>query len=195
MFKVFSSQNTKHLVCTKMYKRPVPRKTGCPSHVTAAWPFKRDESANMWQYQFKPIKHWEGYINSQRIDGADEETLKALEKLHRREWPVAPAPKPKKTYNTSPVIVKMKYDGDAVKVSVVENKLSTLLRDYLSRGKIPPQKIWIEAWMRAGRPYKEILDGIIKQKSRRNDPCPLVDTEPVKPVTKKVLVPVKKLSF
>lgn len=178
-----------------MFKRPALRKTGCPTHVNTTWPFKRDESAKMWEHQFKPIKDWEGYLNSQRIDGADEETLKTLEKLHRREWPVAAAPKPKKTYNTAPALVKMKIDGDSVKIVVTENKLSTLLRDYLSIGKIPPQKIWIEAWMRAGRPYKDILEGIIKQKARRNEPCPLVDTEPVKPVAKKVLVPVKKISI
>ena len=178
-----------------MYKRPVPRKTGCPGHITTPWPFKRDDDAHMWNHHFKPIRDWEGYINCLKMDGASEEEIVRAEKLHKRSWPVVTVEKNVKTYNTQPVIMKTKIDGDRIRVKLVENKLSTMLREYMSKGKIPPQKIWIEAWIYAGRSYSDILGGIVKQKSHKNDRCPLLEatssSAPVN-ITKKVLVPVKK---
>ena len=162
--------------------------------MTTPWPFKRDSEASMWSHTFKPIRDWEGYMNCMKMDGASTETLKRIENLHRREWPVTVITKVEKSYNTQPVIMKTKITDDGqVRVKIVENKLSTMLREYMSKGKIPPQKVWIEAWMHAGRPYSEILGNIVKHQSHKNDRCPLLETSS-KPVatTKKVLVPVKK---
>lgn len=157
-------------------------------------PIKRDEDVPMWSFTFKPVKDWEGFLNSHRLNGASDDELKTLEALHKRNWFKSvkeSSPKPK--YQTQSVILKTKIDPETghVKVKVQENKLATMLRD-MHMGKKIPQKVWLEAWMFAGRPYKEILEGLVKLKSSKNDPFPLLDVTKKEPVAKKILVPVKK---
>lgn len=184
-----------------MYKRPVVRKpfsqrkgpglmVGLPSRIKMT----PDDQAPMWSFAFRPVKDWEGYLNCQKMNGASAEELERLEALHKRNWPVKTLTEqaPRK-YPTQTVILKTKVTEEGrVLVKVQVNKLALMLKD-LHMGKKIPQKVWLEAWMSAGRPYKEILEGLVKLKASRNDPFPLLEVkDKTGPTPKKVLVPVKK---
>ena len=148
--------------------------------------------------EFVPIKDWKGYVSAQRLNGATPEQLEYYEAQHRREYPQAPVPPPKKTYNTRPVMVKLKVNGEGVSLVVVENKLATMLREYHSRGKLPPKKVWVEAWIQAGRNFKDVLSGMVRMESRKNERFELLDkltsssTAAAVQKHKKILKPVVK---
>lgn len=153
-----------------------------------------DSEARVWTRPFAPIRDWEGYLNSQRMAGATAEELEYIEACHKREYPPYPVPPPKKKeYNTNPVIIRMKVSESGVGVVVVENKFSTMLREYYSFGKQPPRKYWIEAMIQTGMDFKEVLACLVRKESRRNDRCELLDKEEPQ-VKKKVLKPVLKIS-
>lgn len=188
-------------VISTMYKRPILREPFAtragPGKVTSCpIPMRPDDQAQMWSWSFRPIKDWRGYLNVQKMNGASQEELERLEALHKRNWPVTEFTTPPKKYtNTLKIILKTKVDEETgqVRVKVTENKFATMLHD-MHMGKKISQKTWVEGWMYAGRPYKEILEGIVKLRSCKNDRCPLLEVKEKVPTAapKKVLVPVKK---
>lgn len=156
-----------------------------------------DCEAKVWSKEFVPIRDWQGYLNSQKMAGATEDELEYYEACHKREYPMYPTPKPKKAYNTKPVIVRVKVNGEGrVSLVVVENKLASMLRNYMSWGKQPPRKVWIEAMIQTGMDFKEVLACIVRKESRRNERCELLEDkdEPQPKKVKKVLKPVVKIS-
>jgi hypothetical protein len=153
-----------------------------------------DSETRVWSKKFVPIRDWQSYVNLQKLAGASQEELDYYESAHKREYPKDPEPQPKKTYNTNTVIVKLKISDDKVKLLAVENKLATMIREYSSHGRHPPRKVWIEAWIQAGRDFKDVLAGIVKMESRRNERCELLEKANEQPVKKKALKPVMKLS-
>ena len=134
-----------------------------------------DSQSIMKSREFVPIKDWKGYLSAQRLNGATPEELAYYEAQHRREYPQAPEPPPKKVYNTRPVLVKLKVTGGGVALVVAENKLATMLREYHSRGKLAPKKVWVEAWIQAGRNFKDVLSGMVRMESRKNERFELLE--------------------
>ena len=156
-----------------------------------------DCEAKVWTKEFVPIKDWQGYLNSQKMAGATEDELEYYEACHKREYPTYPAPKTKQSFNTKPVIVRVKVTEDnGVSLVVVENKLASMLRDYMSFGRQPPRKVWIEAMIQTGMDFRDVLACIVRKESRRNDRCELLEKkdEPQPKKVKKVLKPVVKIS-
>lgn len=200
MIEVDSSISSDAPVIQTMYKRPVLRepfaKRAGPGKVTSCpIPMRPDDQAPMWSWSFRPIKDWAGYLNVQRMNGASKEELERLEVLHKRHWPVKEIHTEVKKYNTLKIIMKTKVDEQTghVRVKVTENKFATMLHD-MHMGKKISQKTWVEGWMYAGRSYKDILEGIVKLRSCKNDRCPLLEVKEKVPTQapKKILVPVKK---
>lgn len=184
----------------KMYKRPTPFRHGggTSAHGDVLGILKPDSISNVWRRKFVPIRDWQGYLNAQKFAGASDEELEYYELQHKREYPPYQEVPRKKGYNTSPTIVKLKVKSDGVSVVVAENKLHTMLNEYCSRGKFAPRKVWVEAWIQAGRDFKDVLAGIVKMESRRGERFELLErltkgvVVPVKP--KKILKPVVKIS-
>jgi hypothetical protein len=188
-----------------MYKRPQLRNRNGPGgngiDLMTPHPLLRaDENVTAWSHKIVPIAEWESYLRLQRVHGATEQELAYLESIHKRppvQYTVPPKPVP---YNTRPVLVKIKCSADGgVKLIVKENKLATMLREYCSFGRIPPQKIWIEAWIQAGRSFQDVLAGIVRHKSRKGAELPACLSFTTKeaaaaPKVKKVLKPVVKIS-
>lgn len=184
----------------KMYKPAVvriPRGGGSSCYGDIRCVMIPDSHSVLKSREFVPIKDWKGYVSAQRLNGATPEQLEYYEAQHRREYPQTPAPPPKKTYNTRPVMVKLKVTGEGVSLVVVENKLSTMLREYHSRGKLPPKKVWVEAWIQAGRNFKDVLSGMVRMESRKNERFELLEkltssTAAAVQKHKKILKPVVK---
>lgn len=166
----------------------------------ASHPFlKSDENVIAWSRKFVPIERWESYLRLQKANGASKRELEYLEYLHKRpvvQYPESPTPT---VYNTKPVLVKVKCTAEGVKLIVKENKLASMLRDYCSRGKMVPQKVWIEAWIQAGRSFQDVLAGIVRHRANKGAELPACLTFTSKEAAtatkvKKVLKPVVKLS-
>lgn len=186
-----------------MYKRPELRKHkhGSFLYTGESHPFLKDDSDTLqWTRKFVPIADWRAYLRLMELEGASKQELAELKRLHERPSVQPVLPEKRKDYNTKPVLVKLRISGDGLKLVVVENKLASMLRNYYSIGKMAPQKVWIEAWVQAGVDFKDVLAGIVRRNSRKNDELPkcisfaaVSDTTVVKKV-KKVLKPVVKLT-
>jgi hypothetical protein len=186
-----------------MYTRPQLRNKnvgGGNGSLPSSHPFlKSDENVTAWSRRFVPIERWETYLRLQKANGATPQELEYLESLHKRptvQYPVSPKPT---TYNTNPVLVKVKCSADGVKVIVKENKLASMLRDYCSRGKMVPQKVWVEAWIQAGRSFQDVLAGIVRHRANKGADLPACLSFTSKEAAtatkvKKVLKPVVKIS-
>lgn len=162
----------------KMYKPAVvriPRGGGSSCYGDIRCVTIPDSQSVLKTREFVPIKDWRGYVSAQRLNGATPEQLEYYEAQHRREYTQEPVPPPKKPYNTRPVMVKLKVTGEGVSLVVVENKLATMLREYHSRGKLAPKKVWVEAWIQAGRNFKDVLSGMVRMESRKNERFELLD--------------------
>jgi hypothetical protein len=187
-----------------MYKRPQLRNRSGPGGNGIGLPtshplLKSDEHVIAWSPSVVPIARWEEYLRLQRVNGATEQELAHLESLHKRPVRQYTVPTKPVSYNTRPVLVKFKYSEGGVKLIVKENKLATMLREYCSIGKIPPQKIWIEAWIQAGKSFQDVLAGIVRRKSHKGAELPACLSFTPKEAAastrvKKVLKPVVKIS-
>jgi hypothetical protein len=192
-------------VSSKMYKRPQLRNkngTGGTCQYPSSHPLlKEDDAAVAWSHKFVPIAKWETYLRLQKANGATAQELEYLESIHKtpaKVYHVEPKPD---GYNTKPVLVKVKVSGDGgpIRLVVKENKLATMLREYCSRGKLAPQKVWIEAWIQAGRSFQDVLAGIVRHRANKSaelPPCLSFTSKEAAagPKVKRVLKPVVKIS-
>lgn len=194
----------RNMSVSRMYKRPQLRNkngTGGTGHqFPSSHPLlKEDDAAVAWSHKFVPISNWETYLRLQKANGATAQELEYLESIHKRPAKVYQVEQKPVGYNTNPVLVKIKVGGGSIRLIVKENKLATMLREYCSRGKLVPQKVWIEAWIQAGRSFQDVLAGIVRHRANKSAELPTCLSFTSKeaaagPKVKRVLKPVVKIS-